>query len=438
MGSKRILFIISSLNAGGAQRLLSDIVCNLPEEKYDIDILLNDRGNVVFPYRGNLIDLSVKDPKNQNRNSMPYQLRVFIKRCRILKKLKKTRQYTACVSFMESANIVNVLTGRRHCKTIVTVNNCYRRADMILLRLIDKIRKFYYKRADRVVAVSKGLECHLVSASSVGGASGGGSVGGGGFRSKGRGLSDSLITTVRNGININEIRAKADEVQVGGRNNSNPSGGQADEGQENKPFTFITVGSLCYQKAQWHLIRAFAAFLERHKERQSDCRLLVLGEGPYVDYLQKLIDAYGLRDKVILKGFVENPFAELASADVFVLPYLYEGLSIAMLEAMICGLPVIASDFRCGAREVLAPDTDIGFEQISEIELVEYGIIIPVCSGKKRFFKEQLEPQELLLLEAMELMYTDKALRQNYCEASKKRASDFPIEKCVNKWRELL
>ena len=58
----RLLFVISTLNTGGAQRALSNIVCGLPNY-YDIDILLNDDKDICYPFKGTVISLGLKPEK---------------------------------------------------------------------------------------------------------------------------------------------------------------------------------------------------------------------------------------------------------------------------------------------------------------------------------------------------------------------------------------
>lgn len=392
----RLLFIISSLHAGGAQRVLSNLVTNLPEN-WDIDILINSAEKLTYSYRGNLIDLKIKLPSDLN--NIFYQFKVFVRRFSALRKLKKERSYTACISFLESANIVNVLTGNKYCKTILTVHNCLSQDKSFTYKCINSVIRFFHNHADCVVAVSKGVEYDLI---------------------KNLGVRKDIVTTIWNGFPLEEIKKRA---------------GLRSERQLGKnQFTYITVGRCEQQKSQWHLVRAFAHLAKKY----DDCRLVVLGEGVLMPYLEQLISAYKIEDSVSLKGFIDNPFAELINADAFVLPSLWEGLPSVIIEAMACSLPVIATDFRSGAREILAPDTDVSFEQKTNIELAQYGILTPVCSGTKHSAEVPLEQQEELLLDAMELMYSDEALRTRYCEASASRALDFSIEKCVEEWERLL
>ncbi|MCL2080048.1 MAG: glycosyltransferase [Oscillospiraceae bacterium] len=397
MDKKKLLFVISSLNTGGAQSVLSNIVTNLPEDKWDIDILLNSSSNIVFPYRGNLIDLGLPEPAN--RNSLSYQLKVLIKRYQRLRKLKKTRRYAACVSFLESANFVNILTGNKYAKTIASVQNTLSILPSRTERLLAKAGKYYYLRADHVVACAESVRHDLI---------------------RNLEYSDTNIIAIPNCINVSDIQNRLRTAA-----SQKPS----------RIFTFITSGRCEHQKGHWHLIRAFSSFAANHE----NSRLVILGEGSYTSYYQELIDAYGLGDRVILKGFVsEFVYETLASADVFVFPSLFEGLSLVLLEALSCGLPVISSDYKSSAREVLAPDTDIDFAQTFEIELAKYGVLTPVCSGTKYSATAPLEEPELLLLSAMELLFADDELRASYATASKERSRHYSVENCIAQWQNLL
>jgi glycosyltransferase involved in cell wall biosynthesis len=72
-------------------------------------------------------------------------------------------------------------------------------------------------------------------------------------------------------------------------------------------------------------------------------RLYIVGDGPEKARLQRIIKQYSLENSIRLIPAVEEVLTFLQSADVFVMPSLFEGLSNAILEAMACGLPVIAT-----------------------------------------------------------------------------------------------
>ena len=61
---KKVIFIASTLNTGGAQKVLSNIVMKLPEE-YHAVIVLNDAQNIVYPYKGEIVDLGFRPKENK-------------------------------------------------------------------------------------------------------------------------------------------------------------------------------------------------------------------------------------------------------------------------------------------------------------------------------------------------------------------------------------
>lgn len=102
---------------------------------------------------------------------------------------------------------------------------------------------------------------------------------------------------------------------------------------------FLSVGRLAAVKNQALLLRAFALVLRS----QPRAHLLVVGDGPERATLTALIEELGLRGAVSLTGFRTDVPDLLAEADVFVLSSSYEGISMALLEAMQAGLPVVAT-----------------------------------------------------------------------------------------------
>lgn len=114
---------------------------------------------------------------------------------------------------------------------------------------------------------------------------------------------------------------------------------------------WVAVGRLHPQKGFELLIRAFALFSGRYPD--SRVHLLLLGEGPQRPRLEILIRQLGLQDKVHLLGHVPNPYPYMRRARGLLLASRYEGLPTVVLEALVLGVPVLATEAEGGLREAL-------------------------------------------------------------------------------------
>jgi glycosyltransferase involved in cell wall biosynthesis len=91
----------------------------------------------------------------------------------------------------------------------------------------------------------------------------------------------------------------------------------------------------------------------------ADLALVLLGEGPERSHLESMARDLGIASRVMMPGFVANPWHWMARAAAFVLPSRYEGFGSVLVEAMACGTPVVAADCEYGPREILS-DGDAG------------------------------------------------------------------------------
>ncbi len=110
----------------------------------------------------------------------------------------------------------------------------------------------------------------------------------------------------------------------------------------------LAVGRLISEKGFDTLIDAFAK-LPAHLH----AKLIILGEGPMRAALEAHIKARGVSEAVDLHGFVDNPYAWMRKARLFVLASQHEGLPSVLIEAMACSVPVIATDCPHGPAEIL-------------------------------------------------------------------------------------
>lgn len=115
--------------------------------------------------------------------------------------------------------------------------------------------------------------------------------------------------------------------------------------------TFICLARMSPEKGQAKLLRAFAEVLKRHP----DARLVILGDGPLRQNLTNLVDDLGIASNVKLAGARLNPFPALKAADCLVLPSDHEGQGLVLVEAMVLGKSIIATDI-AASRDVLGEE----------------------------------------------------------------------------------
>lgn len=172
------------------------------------------------------------------------------------------------------------------------------------------------------------------------------------------------------------------------------------EGKEG--VSIIAVGR--YKKVKNHilLIEAFALLRKKIK-----ATLYLVGDGEFREEYEALIELLDLQEDVVLTGFISDPSAYYSHADLFVLSSNYEGFGNVIVEAMDVGTPVVATDCESGPREVL--------------EDGKYGILVPVGD---------VTALAHAMLESLE--------REHDCEAIKRHAATFSVDKIAAQYLEVM
>lgn len=111
-------------------------------------------------------------------------------------------------------------------------------------------------------------------------------------------------------------------------------------------FVLVSTGELNDNKNHKTVIQAV------HRLNNPSVKYLICGEGPLKNELLNLVQELGLEHQVMLLGYRTDIIEINHIADVFVFPSFREGLSVALMEAMACGLPVVCSDIR-GNRDLI-------------------------------------------------------------------------------------
>ena len=172
-----------------------------------------------------------------------------------------------------------------------------------------------YPAADAIVAVSRGVAEDLAATT---------------------GLEPAAIRTIYNPVVSAELYGKAREP--------------LDHAwfTPGAPPVVMGIGKLVPGKDFQTLLRAFACL-----RKDSDARLMVLGEGQLRQQLLTFAATLGIESDIAFPGWVDNPYKYLARAGVFVSSSRYEGFSMVLAEAMACGCPVVSTDCPSGPREIL-------------------------------------------------------------------------------------
>jgi phosphatidylinositol alpha-1,6-mannosyltransferase len=155
---------------------------------------------------------------------------------------------------------------------------------------------------------------------------------------------------------------------------------RAELGLTNKKV-IVSVGRLVHRKGQDHLIESMPAILKVHP----DAHLLLVGKGPYLEHLAKLVAKNGLQDSVSFIGRIQ--YAELPAyiccGDIFAMPSRsrlmgleVEGLGIVYLEASACGLPVIAGKSGGAPDAVIDGTTGLVVDGTNNDEIAQAAIAL--------------------------------------------------------------
>jgi glycosyltransferase involved in cell wall biosynthesis len=244
-----------------------------------------------------------------------------------LKRYIEERQPVALVSSLTHTNVAAVLANmlaRPATRLVVVERNQFEMNRALkhgLVRLSYALAPWAYRHADLIAAVSTGVRDEIAELVR---------------------LPKSRIAVLHNPV-INGALAERAVTPVDHPWLAAPG-----------PPVILGVGRLSRQKNFPLLLEAFARV--RHDR---PARLVILGDGEQRSELEAQAVALGVADDVDLPGFDDNPFRYMARAALYVMSSDWEGLPTALIEAMACGTPVVATDTEGGAREILL-DGELG------------------------------------------------------------------------------
>lgn len=130
---------------------------------------------------------------------------------------------------------------------------------------------------------------------------------------------------------------------------------------EGEGLRLIAAGRLTHQKG-------FDRLIDMTAELPASTRVTLLGDGPLRDALERHAREKGVAEQIQFLGFCDNPWTHYAGADAFVMTSRWEGLPNAALEALACGVPVIATPQSGGIEDIAsaAPDGAVMVQDVGE------------------------------------------------------------------------
>lgn len=385
-----ISILISSLRDGGAERVTSDVFENLPPEVSCQLVTIYDE--IKYPVkREPRYCLGFQHPnvgKNLRIIDIFSQLHFITKLCQHYRAVLRKNSVHVSMSVLELDNVVNILScitsGRKH---IISERNNPNRPMISGGDRICNLISYYLGgiTASKIICNSFGVKEQLAKLYHI---------------------HPDKITVIYNPKDVDLIQKQMFEaIDIPFFNTEDP--------------ILITSGRLVDQKGHWHLLRVFAAIQE-----EIPCKLVICGIGPLEDYLKYLTEKLNIKDKVFFAGWCNNPHKYVHHSTIFVLPSLHEAQPNSLIEALICGCPVVSTDCNYGPREILGDN--------------EFGLLsMPLC-GDKLDAGVPLSPSEKDLKDKICLLLSDSKLYDKYHIKGLERGEMFRKEILIQKYSDTI
>ena len=327
---KKILFVIDSLNCGGAEKSLISLLSLLDYNKYEVDLQLSKIEGMfleLLPKEVNVLpeldfykfcELSILNQiKTFNYNYISSKTKLFM-----MSRSNKNKLHGAQIFWENCKNSFGVLDCRYDIaiaynqgfptyfvadKVNATKKFAWVNTDYVKAGYKASIDERYYDKFDNIVAVSEEAEIILENTFSK--------------------FKDKLLV-IKDINNAELIKKMADEEKV--FNNV-----------DNSITKIVTVGRLVALKG-YDLAIETAKLLDK---KGIQFKWYVIGEGPERDNIEKMIKKNELEDKFILLGQKSNPYPYMKCCDIYVQTSRFEGFGLTIAEAKILNKLIITTNF---------------------------------------------------------------------------------------------
>lgn len=373
--------LIPSTKGGGAEKFVDRLAKEL-SEYHEIYVI-------------NYHDLSFDDESNYNRLFLGItNQNIILKqilRINKLRKIKKKYKIDVCISFLENPNIINILSKTKNCKTILSVRN-YKSKQLKGIKgdIYRYLIRFFYNFSDLIITNANKSKEDLIN---------------------NFGVKKDKIKIIYNFYNVQEI------VNL------------ATEPIENNLLSLfqkkviISFGRLEKVKGFKELINAY-----NYSTLDKDLvKLVILGDGSQKNELEILVSQLGLKNSVFLIGHKENPYKYIKNSKIFVLNSYFEGFPNALVESMICGVPVISTNCLSGPSEIIGKGDYVLSN--NKYGLDKYGLLIPTPDSVN---------SQNALSNALELFISNEDLADKYSKLSNEGIRKLDKTQIIQEWLEVL
>ena len=373
----KILVLHGHLSMGGEERVLLNVLRNLIELGYNVDLLItwNHGENNLFeneiPKKVNYEFLFDNYNGKSKIIKEIYRLRTKTTYLKKVEKIIEEKKYDVIIDY--SSNLLKYKNFDIKVPIFAWIHFSLTFGEKLSGEKVEKYKK-QYKKYDKILTICDTMRDEFVEI---------------------LGIDKTKVELVYNPINLEIIRKKAEDV--------NPK-----YGNYLKEDYFLQVSRLTQQKQPEHLVDIYYKL----KQRGIKEKLYFIGNGEKVKLIRQKIKEYNLEDDIILLGQIENPYPFFKNAKLFLHTAKYEGLPTVLLESLAFGTPVVAYDCPTGPKDILGKNS-------------EYGELIPL-NDKDTFVKRVYE------------LIDNNEKYENYKKMSLIRANDFSMETNKLKLKKLV